>query len=593
MIDVLNDSFSILNPGEIPQRPLTPNLELLNLDSPTIYVTNDNTLKEYIVVVKNYEDLDDFCNDMESPEGTLHIPNRKVEVADLRPSSRSTHYMLTSTEANLLLQDPRVETVSLPFYDKGDEIKPMVQYSDKWNKSGNVSTDSKNWGLYRVYTGNTVSNWGYNGTGNTSGNVNITNSGRNVDVVICDGHINPNHPEFAVNLDGTGGSRVIQYNWLQHNPAVTGGAAGTYVYDFLAGGEVNNNHGTHVAGTACGNTQGWARDCNIYNIYPYPSGSVQADTNVNWTYYVLDYIRQFHINKPINPATNRKNPTIVNCSWGATSTANLLLTGNVTFQGTKYTPAMVGYTPWASYRATLGLIAESPIDTNIMLFMSRDSSLDADVASCISSGIIIVGAAGNYYMYNDAYGGRNYDNALHDIITDVPKYYMRGSSPTASNNVINVSWINNTVSEEKDQASNAGPRTDLFAPGGGIVSSYLTSGVADPRNASYYINTSSGTSMATPQVTGVLACALETYQSLNANTALNYLVVNSTKNQLANVVSLPGSPFLNYTSLLWGPNRYLKYTKEREDYGVITPKNNYSLRTTGLTYPRRKIKRAG
>ena len=148
MIDVLNDSFSILNPDEIPQRPLTPNLELLNLDSPTIYVTNDNTLKEYIVVVKNYEDLDDFCNDMESPEGTLHIPNRKVEVADLRPSSRSTHYMLTSTEANLLLQDPRVETVSLPFYDKGDEIKPMVQYSDKWNKSGNVSTDSKNWGLY-------------------------------------------------------------------------------------------------------------------------------------------------------------------------------------------------------------------------------------------------------------------------------------------------------------------------------------------------------------------------------------------------------------------------------------------------------------
>lgn len=593
MIDVLNDSFSILNPGEIPQRPLTPNLELLNLDSPTIYVTNDNTLKEYIVVVKNYEDLDDFCNDMESPEGTLHIPNRKVEVADLRPSSRSTHYMLTSAEASLLLQDTRVETVSLPFYNKGDEIKPMVQYSDKWNKSGNVSTDSKNWGLYRVYTGNTVSNWGYNGTGNTSGNVNITNSGRNVDVVICDGHINPNHPEFAVNLDGTGGSRVIQYNWLQHNPAVTGGAAGTYVYDFLAGGEVNNNHGTHVAGTACGNTQGWARDCNIYNIYPYPSGSVQADTNVNWTYYVLDYIRQFHINKPINPATNRKNPTIVNCSWGATSTANLLLTGNVTFQGTKYTPAMVGYTPWASYRATLGLIAESPIDTNIMLFMARDSSLDADVASCISSGIIIVGAAGNYYMYNDAYGGRNYDNALHDIITDVPKYYMRGSSPTASNNVINVSWINNTVSEEKDQASNAGPRTDLFAPGGGIVSSYLTSGVADPRNASYYINTSSGTSMATPQVTGVLACALETYQSLNSNTALNYLVTNSTKNQLANVVSLPGSPFLNYTSLLWGPNRYLKYTKEREDYGVIAPKNNYSLRTTGLTYPRRKIKRVG
>jgi hypothetical protein len=501
--------------------------------------------------------------------------------------------MLTSAEANLLLQDPRVETVSLPFYDKGDEIKPMVQYSNKWNKSGNVSTDSKNWGLYRVYTGNTVSNWGYNGTGNTSGNVNITNSGRNVDVVICDGHINPNHPEFAVNSDGTGGSRVIQYNWLQHNLAVTGGSPGTYVYDFLAGGVSNNNHGTHVAGIACGNTQGWARDCNIYNIYPYSSGSVQADTTPNWTYYVLDYIKQFHINKPINPLTNRKNPTIVNCSWGLTSTANLLLTGNVTFQGTKYTPAMVGYTPWASYRAQLGLIAASPIDTNFMLFMARDSSLDADVTSCISEGIIIVGAAGNYYMYNDIPSGGNYNNALHDITTDIPKYYMRGSSPTAANNVINVSWINNTVSEEKDQMSNAGPRTDLFAPGGGIVSSYLTSGVADPRNSSYYINTSSGTSMATPQVTGVLACALETYQSLTPVTALNYLITNSTKNQLANVITNTTYPFLNYTSLLWGPNRYLKYTQERNDIGALLPKNNYGTRTTGLTYPRRKIKRAG
>lgn len=594
MMSILNDSFSILNPNEIPQEVFIVSGDT-NIHSPVIHNTNNDDLKEYIVVLKNFEDLNDFCDDMESLDGNLYIPNRKVSVADLRPSSRSTHYMLTSAEASLLLQDPRVETVSFPFYDKGNEITPMIQYSDKWNKSGNVSTDSKNWGLYRVYTGNTVSNWGYDGTGNISGNVNITNSGKNVDVVICDGHINPNHPEFAVNPNGTGGSRVIQYNWLQHNPSVTGGSIGTYVYDFLntTTANTNNNHGMHVAGIACGNSQGWASGCNIYNIYPYGSGSVQADTNPNWTYYVLDYIRQFHINKPINPATNRKNPTIVNCSWGLTASANLLLTGNVTFQGTKYTPAMIGYAPWTSYRATLGLVASDTVDNNIMLFMARDSSIDSDVASCISSGIIIVGAAGNYLGYNDVLTGRNYNNALHDITTDVPTYYMRGSSPTAANNVINVSWVSNKISEEKDQISNAGPRTDIFAPGGGIVSAYLTSGVSDPRNATYYINVLSGTSMASPQVAGVLACALETYQSLTAITALNYLIANSTKNQLANVITNTTYPFLNYTSLLWGPNRYLKYTQERNDIGALLPKNNYSTRTTGLTYPRRKIKRAG
>ena len=99
--------------------------------------------------------------------------------------------------------------------------------------------------------------------------------------------------------------------------------------------------------------------------------------------------------------------------------------------------------------------------------------------------------------------------------------------------------------------------------------------------------------MASPQVAGVLACALETYQSLTAITALNYLIANSTKNQLANVITNTTYPFLNYTSLLWGPNRYLKYTQERNDIGALLPKNNYGTRTTGLTYPRRKIKRAG
>jgi acetyl esterase/lipase len=907
MIKILNDSFSILNPNEIPQEELITSGDT-NIDRRAIHNTNNDDLKEYIVVLKNFEDLDEFYNDMETPGGNLYIPDREVSIMERRPSSRSTHYMLTSAEAISLLEDPRVETVSLTFYDIGGEVKSFSQYSNKWNKSGNVSATSKNWGVYRVFTGNTVSNWGYDGTGNTSGNVNITNSGKNVDVIICDGHIPPNHPEFTINPEGAGGypnaiddiktilkfclesgagasqsaswatiynyistygllvtgssagghlammgvgnygtetgrwpaavgstcgpmdlvyspygsndnpldapiqnlvnsfstpdgkggnygyddtrakassprykygttanpgewytalnassckflfiqnnndtlvknsmvtpfvnslpgaktsikyvteidptyqavlpydhnfstslsdhikdfaanaftvtavvsttvtttydipygtnrlqrvdllvpattprgvvmhihggawsggsksssgftstdaaytvndeaeiqkvvqagyvviscnyrvtslasygyggnpeggSRVVQYNWLQHNPAVTGDSAGTYVYDFLntATAISNNNHGTHVAGIACGNSQGWARNCNIYNIYPYSLGSIQADNNINWTYYVLDYIRQFHINKPINPATNRKNPTIVNCSWGLTASANLLLTGNVTYQNLKYSPRA-----WAAYRATLGLVASDTVDNNIMLFMARDSSIDSDVASCISSGIIIIGAAGNYLGYNDILGGLNYNNALHDITTDIPKYYMRGSSPTAANNVINVSWINNTISEEKDQLSNSGPRTDLFAPGGGIVSSYLTSGVADPRNSSYYINTSSGTSMATPQVTGVLACALETYQSLTPVTALNYLITNSTKNQLANVITNTNYPFLNYTSLLWGPNRYLKYTQERNDIGALLPKNNYGTRTTGLTYPRRKIKRAG
>ena len=50
-----------------------------------------------------------------------------------------------------------------------------------------------------------------------------------MDVVIVDAHINPDHPEFAVNSDGTGGSRVNQFNWFQYN-SVLGYSNGTYTY---------------------------------------------------------------------------------------------------------------------------------------------------------------------------------------------------------------------------------------------------------------------------------------------------------------------------------------------------------------------------
>ena len=42
---------------------------------------------------------------------------------------------------------------------------------------------------------------------------------KDVDAVIVDGHVNPDHPEFAVNVDGTGGSRVNQFNWFQYKSA--------------------------------------------------------------------------------------------------------------------------------------------------------------------------------------------------------------------------------------------------------------------------------------------------------------------------------------------------------------------------------------
>ena len=296
--------------------------------------------REYIVTVQDFQDLDSIYADLEthgkSPDGVDLF--RSVECLYRRATSRNTHYLLTDWEANELANDSRIKSVTLAPHYLGIQAGTFAteQTSSAWDKSTSSSSSMKNWGLLRCTVGEQLSNWGgagYNGTGTgsptQSGTITLTQTGRNVDVVICDlNGIVWNHPEYAVNADGTGGTRAIQYNWYQHNAEIGNGANGTYSYG-------TGDHSTHVAGTVAGNTQGWARNANIYNIY--------YDAGGNGTFnYVFDYIRAFHRNKTINTAIGRKNPTIVNNSWGQSIFPNEWAFSDitaVTYRGTRYTPS--------------------------------------------------------------------------------------------------------------------------------------------------------------------------------------------------------------------------------------------------------------
>ena len=298
------------------------------------------TQKEYIVTLYKLEDLEDFYNDMESPGGNLYIPNRSIGCVDRRPISRSTHYMLADWEASELKGDPRVRFVELhPRYLGVKAGTTESQTSSNWNKSSSTSNAMLNWGLLRCYEGQDRAGWGSNGTNNQTGTININTTGRNVDVVVIDDNgIVWNHPDYARNADGTGGTRAIQYNWAQHDLAVKGTAPGTYTYS-------TGSHSTHVAGTVAGNTQGWARDANIYNIYYY-AGAV-GDVNFP---YVMDYVREFHRTKVNNVSTGRKNPTITNNSWGMSIFPSEWAFSDitaVTYRGTRYAPS--GATTYTGY----------------------------------------------------------------------------------------------------------------------------------------------------------------------------------------------------------------------------------------------------
>ena len=93
------------------------------------------TLREYVITLHNFEDLDAFYDDMETPGGNLYIPGRRVEVASRRPVSRNTHYLVTEEEADQIRNDPRVMHVELSLEEQGLKIKPMWTETSSFYKS--------------------------------------------------------------------------------------------------------------------------------------------------------------------------------------------------------------------------------------------------------------------------------------------------------------------------------------------------------------------------------------------------------------------------------------------------------------------------
>jgi hypothetical protein len=547
-------------------------------------------MNEYIVTCRSHEELVDLYDDMETPGGNLYIPDRAVDLVHRRAISRNTHYMLTDEEAEQVRNDPRVIACERPARERGIVPTPFWTQTNDFNKTtGTFAGDDKNWGLYRVIGGDTVANWGSDSTAEiTNRTIVTTASAKNVDVVIVDGHINPDHPEFAVNPDGSGGSRVNQFNWFQYNSVLGYGSNGTYTYS-TSGASPNDNHGTHVAGTCCGNTQGWARDANIYNM----AFSDALSGVTDWDEKLWDYLRHFHKNKAINSATGRRNPTITNHSWGYSYVdINLSSITSVTYRGT--TTAVSGTD--AQRKTTLEANGVPvPAGTYLYKTPARIAAVDADIQDAINDGVIIISSAGNSYWNCDVSGGNDYNNS---ISAGGTLYHSRGSTPGSADNVICVGSIGSKVAEYKSNFSNWGERVDIWGPGSDIISAVYDSSsattessgsytpiIADSRNSSYHLASISGTSMSSPQVTGVIACLAEQEQDITQAEALQHLKENA----LAEVGTTGTINQSTYEAFGDGPNRYLFMVRKRPETGTLSPAflhKNRNSDTDGVKYPR-------
>jgi len=544
-------------------------------------------MEKYLVTVKKGVDINEFYDDMETPGGSSSIPDREIDCYDRRPISRNTGYILSEEEVSQLKNDSRIICIESKNILDSIIVRPSwTQTSSDWDKSLTSTNTNRNWALYRCVNGEQVSNWGSDGTVDATSTITTTSSGKNVDVVIVDGHLNVNSPEFAVNDDGTGGSRVQQFNWLSLTSTVTGGENGTYTY--RSGASLNNendNHGQHVAGTVAGNTQGWARDANIYYMSPYDNESattIYADR-------LFEYIRAWHNQKSINAFTGRRNPTIINNSWGSYySVLRSSITG-VFHRGTTYTS---GFTD-NNFENTYGIRNFNATNVYPKAYVT---AWVADIEDAVDDGIVFVGASGNESEKIDIDGGTDYNNYI--ISGGYAYYYHKGSWATAA--VVSgvngarlsvcVGAVSSLVNESKADFSNCGPRVDVYSPGYYIISSLQSSGggvtlVDDYRDSNYKLGKYDGTSMASPQVCGVLACLLEQYPNMNQSDIMSYLEQNSKTNQMTTT----SGGYNDDTDIQGSSNSYLFYKKERVEIGIPTPRYTYSSRkssTSGVKYPR-------
>jgi hypothetical protein len=176
---------------------------------------------------------------------------------------------------------------------------------------------------------------------------------------------------------------------------------------------------------------------------------------------------------------------------------------------------------------------------------------------------VLVGAAGNYSQTIDVPGGPDYNNYFTNR-DGVNIYYMRGGSPTATPGVILVGGVDSDAHsgtlEQKGTYSESGPRVDIWAPGTNIISSTSNTNTMGatatyPSDTNYKIASISGTSMASPNIVGVVAQLLQLHPDYTPAQIRALLIADSTPDALYSTGLL--TDYSDLRSLHGSANRFV------------------------------------
>ena len=350
---------------------------------------------EYIVVVNLPEDWSEVHNYIINENEIDGIPNRKIECTNDKVFSlRSSVYMMSHEEAEILKTHPKVEDVelnpekfpqseslfSLKFRKDVAFNKPRYTAALDSETTSHTNSIRSNWSHMFVNGGQTSSPFqgvGITTTTKVDGDTIFSLTGKGVDAVIIDTGLSVLHPEFIAD-DGTYRVRdVILDGPYKVDPAAFSGYTETITIDGVNIGTraqeararswwsntsirstefqslgtlsitglytrihahskngtnaVSSNHGTCCASQIGGNWHGLAFECNLWNIR-IDLGSAGGILDASTA---LDACTIFHNAKKI--AQDVADPTLINNSYGANAS-----TGNS--NGTTYTTGYRGST---------------------------------------------------------------------------------------------------------------------------------------------------------------------------------------------------------------------------------------------------------
>lgn len=570
------------------------------------------TLKKYTLKVKQPEYWQEIHDTLCGVSSCQHIPDREVSCTDEKEHSptRGT-FLLHANEVEELKNHPYIDWIELcptcnpDAYPKPDFAtkrfkKDVKIYRDVSSSSVPTTSpteaelDRTNWGVVRTglkdfkefFVDQSLS------VSPQNGDVSYTLTGKNVDIVIHDSGVLQYHPEF---LDANGQSRVrdiildgpfyIDPDYFISNGYTTTRADGritgseveskawwtnsanrspqfqsegtisvslTYNESRSMGSSLNgtnsltSGHGTSCASLAAGKNFGLAFEANIWNM-PGISDNVGMAIETNY-----DAMKIWHKNKPVNPETGIKNPTIINGSWGYQAAFYSNSTVSYNFRGT--TGTVLGNSSAVAQTVTAmiqGLSNQVLGAYRSWSSSSRSNSTDEAANEMMLTGTIYVAAAGNnnqrlgigaddpdrlnymsdnYFGAGDSRFGGNLTPCNHrdwmnpqGIGFDASKDFHPVICVGAMDDDVTVYGV-----EFKANYSNNGPGIDVWSPADETLAAGVNgvSGYTDYvryDDNRFYDNNFNGTSAAAPVTTGVIALYLQANPRATSRDVKNWI----------------------------------------------------------------------